>query len=208
MSIASWTSPPASALTFPISCVIRSVRSSLCSSTSRAKRNRISPRFGAGTSRQSSNAAKDVQAVVRWGRRRGVRVIPRSGGHSYAGYSTGGGVVVDLSTLSGVRVAGKTAVIGPGTRLFDVYAALASRGGTIPAGSCPTVGFGGLTLGGGVGLASRKLGTTSDNVVAMTVVAGDGRVLEVDATHHPDLFWALRGAGGRNFGIVTSFRVR
>ena len=151
---------------------------------------------------------KDVQAVVRWGRRRGVRVIPRSGGHSYAGYSTGGGVVLDLSTLSGIRLAGETAVIGPGARLYDVYAALAARGGTIPAGSCPTVGFGGLALGGGVGLASRKLGTASDNVVAMTAVTGDGRVLEVDATHHPDLFWGLRGGGGRNFGIVTGFRVR
>jgi len=150
----------------------------------------------------------DVQAVVRWGRRRGVRVIPRSGGHSYAGYSTGSGVVLDLSTLRSVRLVGTTAVIGPGARLYDVYAALAARGGTIPAGSCPTVGFGGLVLGGGVGLASRKLGTTSDNVVAMTVATGDGRLLEVDATHHPDLFWALRGGGGRNFGIVTSFRVR
>jgi len=59
-----------------------------------------------------------------------------------------------------------------------------------------------------VGLASRKLGTTSDNVVSMTVATGDGKLLEVDATHHPDLFWGLRGGGGRNFGIVTSFRVR
>src|SRR5215212_9555661 len=57
MSIASWTSPPASARTFPISCVIRSVSSALWSATSCAKRKRSSPRCGAGTSRQSSKAA-------------------------------------------------------------------------------------------------------------------------------------------------------
>ena len=152
--------------------------------------------------------ARDVQAVVRWARRRHVRVIPRSGGHSYGGYSTGAGVVVDLSSLRGVHVDGRTAVIGPGARLYDVYAALAARGGTVPAGSCPTVGFGGLALGGGIGFTSRKLGTTSDNVVAMKVVTGDGRIVSADARKHPDLFWALRGGGGRNFGIVTSFRMR
>jgi FAD binding domain/Berberine and berberine like len=152
--------------------------------------------------------ARDVQAVIRWARRRHVRVIPRSGGHGYGGYSTGAGVVLDLSRLRGVHLAGRTAVIGPGTILYDVYAKLAAHGGTIPAGSCPTVGFGGLALGGGVGLASRKLGTTSDNVVAMRVATGDGRLLDVDARHHADLFWALRGGGGRNFGVVTSFRVR
>jgi FAD/FMN-containing dehydrogenase len=152
--------------------------------------------------------AHDVQAVIRWGRRSNVRVIPRSGGHSYGGYSTGGGVVLDLSTLRGVHVTGRTAVIGPGTILFDVYTALSRRGGTVPGGSCPTVAFGGLALGGGIGLASRKLGATSDNVVAMVVATGDGRLLNVSAKHHPDLFWALRGGGGRNFGVVTSFRVR
>src|SRR5215218_3045125 len=153
--------------------------------------------------------AHDVQAVVRWGRRRNVRVIPRSGGHSYGGYSTGaGGVVLDLSTLRGVHVTGRTAVIGPGTILYDVYTALSRHGGTVPGGSCPTVGFGGLTLGGGIGLASRKLGTTSDNVLAMVVVTGDGRLLNVNVKHHSDLFWALRGGGGRNFGVVTSFRAR
>src|SRR5437763_564032 len=57
MSIASWTSPRASAITFPISRVISCASSSLWSTTSWAKRKRISPRLGAGTSRHSSNAA-------------------------------------------------------------------------------------------------------------------------------------------------------
>jgi FAD/FMN-containing dehydrogenase len=150
----------------------------------------------------------DVQAVVRWAQRRGVAIVPRSGGHSYGGYSTGSGVVLDLSTLGGIRLEGQTAVVGAGARLIDVYAALAARGATIPAGSCATVGIGGLALGGGIGLASRKLGTTSDSVVSLRIVTADGRLLECDRQKHGDLFWACRGGGGRNFGVVTDFHLR
>ncbi len=150
----------------------------------------------------------DVQAVVRWAQRRGVAIVPRSGGHSYGGYSTGTGVVLDLSTLAGVRLAGREAIVGTGARLIDVYAKLAAKGATIPAGSCPTVAIGGLALGGGIGLASRKLGTTSDNVAALRIVTADGKLLRCDAKTHPDLFWACRGGGGRNFGIVTDLHVR
>ncbi len=119
----------------------------------------------------------DVQAVVRWAQRRGVAIVPRSGGHSYAGYSTGTGVVLDLSSLDAIALSGKTAVLGAGARLIDVYAALAAKGATIPAGSCASVGVGGLELGGGIGLASRKLGTTSDNLVSLRIVTADGRLL-------------------------------
>jgi FAD/FMN-containing dehydrogenase len=151
---------------------------------------------------------KDVQAVVGWAQRNGVPIVPRSGGHSYGGWSTGTGVVVDLRSLRGIRVEGASTVIGAGRRLIDVYAALAGKGLTIPAGSCASVALGGLALGGGVGLASRKLGTTSDNVQSLRIVTADGKLLTCDATHHPDLFWACRGGGGRNFGIVTDFRLR
>ena len=81
-------------------------------------------------------------------------------------------------------------------------------GCTIPAGSCPNVGIAGLAQGGGHGLASRQLGLTCDNVVALTVVTADGRLRTVDANHDPDLFWALRGGGGGQFGIVTSLTLK
>ena len=83
-----------------------------------------------------------------------------------------------------------------------------ARALTIPAGSCASVALGGLALGGGIGLASRKLGTTSDNVESLRIVTADGRLLTCDAKHNADLFWACRGGGGRNFGIVTDFRLR
>jgi FAD/FMN-containing dehydrogenase len=152
----------------------------------------------------------DVQRTIGWARKHGVRVVPRSGGHSYGGYSTGSGVVVDVSRLRAVKVdaARRTASIGAGARLIDVYARLWEHGLTIPAGSCASVGIAGLALGGGVGFASRKHGLTCDQLLGLTLVTAAGRRLASDATHHPDLFWACRGGGGGNFGIATSFRFR
>src|SRR5215208_2784980 len=157
---------------------------------------------------QVENTA-DVAAAVRWADRFDVRVVARSGGHSYAGYSsTDDGVVLDLSKLRGVRVAGGRATVGPGAQLIDVQRALSRRGVTVPSGSCPSVGIGGLALGGGHGLAGRRFGLTSDNVMAARVVTADGRVRHVDADTNEVLYWACRGGGGGNFGIVTSLSLR
>jgi FAD/FMN-containing dehydrogenase len=155
--------------------------------------------------------ARDVQAVMRWAERHDVRLAARSGGHSYAGYSTlDEGVVVDLRRQRGISVhrGASRASIGPGAHAIEVVDALARHGGAVPLGSCPTVGLGGLALGGGYGLAARAWGLTADDVSAITVVTPDGRLRRVDARHHADLFRALRGAGGGNFGIVTRFELR
>jgi FAD/FMN-containing dehydrogenase len=98
--------------------------------------------------------------------------------------------------------------VGAGARLGDVYDALDAEGVTVPAGCGPTVGIAGLTLGGGLGILGRKYGLTSDQLLAAEVVLADGRVVECDDEHGGDLFWALRGGGGGNFGVVTSFRFR
>jgi FAD/FMN-containing dehydrogenase len=156
-----------------------------------------------------AESTADVAAVVRWANRFDVRVVARSGGHSYAGYSTtSDGVVIDLSRLRGVRVSNGRATVGPGAQLIDVQRALTRRGLTVPSGSCPSVGIGGLALGGGHGLAGRRFGLTSDNLVAARVVTADGRVRHVDAHTNEDLYWACRGGGGGNFGIVTAFTLK
>ena len=133
--------------------------------------------------------------------------VPRGGRHSYAGYSTTPGIVVDVSRLNGVDVdqVNGTARIGAGAQLIDVYAQLAKHGVSIPAGSCPTVGIGGLTLGGGLGLSSRKFGLTIDNLTAVDLVTADGRAVSCDDRDHPELFWANRAGGGGNFGVATAF---
>ena len=144
--------------------------------------------------------SRDVQAVLRWADRHDVRVTARSGGHSYAGYSTlDEGVVVDLRRLDGIAVdrGGRRASVGAGAHAIDIVDALARHGGAVPLGSCPTVGLGGLALGGGYGLAARAWGLTADSVTGIVVVTPDGRLRRVDRRHDEDLFWALRGGGGR-----------
>jgi FAD/FMN-containing dehydrogenase len=151
----------------------------------------------------------DVQKTIRWARKHGVRIVPRSGGHSYGGYSTTSGVIVDVSRLHAISVtASGRAAVGAGAQLLAVYTALAARGRMIPGGTCPTVGIGGLAQGGGIGLSGRKYGLTSDNLLEATVVLADGTVAVANAQQHQDLFWALRGGGGGNFGIVTRFVFR
>jgi hypothetical protein len=150
---------------------------------------------------------EDVQACVELAATSSIPIAARSGGHSYAGYSTPtGGLVVDLGGMAGVRVRPDgTAVVGAGAKLIDVYDALARAGRCLPSGSCPTVGIAGLTLGGGLGVLNRKYGLTCDKLVSAEIVTADGRLRTASASTEPDLFWALRGGGGGNFGIVTSF---
>jgi FAD/FMN-containing dehydrogenase len=153
----------------------------------------------------------DVRDAIRFTAPRGVRVRARSGGHSYAGYSTlADGIVLDLRRLSKVRFdkASGLVTVGAGAQLIDLYAGLAPHGVVVPGGSCPSVGVAGVTLGGGFGLASRRLGLTIDSLHAVKIVTADGRLRTVDHHSDPDLFWALRGGGGGNFGIVTQFAFR
>jgi FAD/FMN-containing dehydrogenase len=151
----------------------------------------------------------DIRTVLAYARAHALRVAIRNGGHSYAGWSSGNGrLIVDVSRLNRVRASGNTAVVGAGGKLIDVYRALAAKGVTIPAGSCPTVGVSGLTLGGGHGVVSRAYGLTCDSLTQATLVTADGKQITAGATDHKDLFWALRGAGNGNFGVVTELRFR
>jgi len=154
--------------------------------------------------------AADVVACVDWARSTGSPITARGGGHSYAGYSSGSGLVVDLGGLASIAVdqGAQSAAIGAGAQLIDVYLGLGGHGVAIPGGSCPTVGIAGLTLGGGMGLTGRALGLTCDNVLAFDAVLPDGAAVRCDATHDADLYWALRGGGGGNFAIVTGFTFR
>ena len=150
----------------------------------------------------------DVAAVVEFARRFGVPVAVRSGGHCFGGRSSTPGIVLDVSAMRSVEAGGDVATIGGGTRLGEVYDTLAARGRTVPAGCGPTVGISGLTLGGGLGILGRTYGLTCDNLLAAEVVLADGRVVRCDDEHEAELFWALRGAGGGGFGVVTSMVFR
>ncbi|TDP98585.1 MULTISPECIES: FAD-binding oxidoreductase [unclassified Leifsonia] len=150
---------------------------------------------------------EDIVRAIAFAHSTGLRLVPRGGGHCFAGRSSTGGIVLDLSALSEVAVhPDGAALIGAGARLGAVYRALHVHGRTLPAGCGPSVGIAGLTLGGGIGLLGRAYGLTCDRLLGARVVLADGSVVDSDAQNEPELFWALRGAGGGQFGVVTSLR--
>ena len=151
---------------------------------------------------------EDVVEAIAFARRSGIEVAVRSGGHDFAGRSSGPGMVLDLTPMQTLEVADGLATVGPGFRLGDLYAALAEYEVTIPGGCGATVGIGGQALGGGLGLLGRSRGLTSDQLVAAEVVLAEGRVVECDEQRHEDLFWALRGAGAQGLGAVTRLTLR
>lgn len=153
------------------------------------------------------HSVSDVVAVIRYATATDDRVAPRGGGHCFAGRSSTDGIVLDLSGLDGISVAGDgTATVGAGVRLGQLYPALHAHRRTLPAGCGPTVGIAGLTLGGGIGLLGREHGLTCDRLVGAQIVLADGSVVDCDQHREPELFWGLRGAGGGQFGVVTALR--
>jgi FAD/FMN-containing dehydrogenase len=150
----------------------------------------------------------DVAETILFAQRTGLPMATRSGGHCFAGRSSSQGVVIDTAPMNAVSVSNGVATIGAGARLGAVYESLSHHDLTLPAGSCPSVGIAGLTLGGGLGILGRKYGLTSDQLLGARVVLADGRVVDCDDDHDEELYWALRGAGAGNFGVVTSFVFR
>jgi FAD/FMN-containing dehydrogenase len=152
----------------------------------------------------------DVVRVVNHARDLDIRLAIRSGGHDISGQSVvDGGIVLDLRELNSMEIDPATRTVWAGTGLTaGEYTAAAARLGLATGfGDTASVGIGGITLGGGVGYLVRKYGLTIDQLLAAELVTADGQLLRVDAEHHPDLFWAIRGGGG-NFGVATRFRFK
>ncbi|MGW4804710.1 FAD-binding oxidoreductase [Kitasatospora sp. NPDC004272] len=147
--------------------------------------------------------AADVLRAVDWARDHGVPIVPRGGGHSYAGHSVNSGLVVDLRALDAITVDPGTGrvTVGGGVLTGALYAALRPHGLALPLGNGAGVGIAGLALGGGSAATSRRFGLTADTLRATTLATAAGEVLECDAERNADLYWACRGGGGGNFGI-------
>jgi len=78
----------------------------------------------------------------------------------------------------------------------------------IVTGWATTVGVIGWSLGGGHGPLAPGYGLGVDNILEATIVLANATVLTVNANQNADLFWALRGGGGSNWGILTSITIK
>jgi len=154
--------------------------------------------------------ATDVAHVIGVARETGLELAVRCGGHSNGAFGVvDSAIVIDLRDLQAldIDVDGRTAWAGGGLTAGAYTTAVGAHGLATGFGDTGSVGLGGITTGGGIGYLVRKFGLTIDDLLAVELVTADGEVLDVDADHHPDLFWAIRGGGG-NFGVVTRFKYR
>jgi len=152
----------------------------------------------------------DVAQSILWSRQHGIPLITRSGGHSYAGYSTTRGLMIDVSPISQADFDPSTGIvtIGGGIRNFALYAALQEANVTITHGRCTGVGGAAFVLGGGIGFNMRRFGLACDQMIETELVTAAGTIVTANSTENPDLFWACAGAGGGNYGINTEFKLQ
>ncbi|KAG6860779.1 hypothetical protein C0995_007683 [Termitomyces sp. Mi166 len=155
---------------------------------------------------------QEVSEVIKIGASQNLKIVGRSGGHSYIANGLGGrngSIVVDLSKFSRISVnsAQGTSVIETGNRLGDIATALAEKGRAIPHGTCAYVGIGGHAGFGGFGFTSRMWGLTLDTIKAVNLVLANGTITRVTQQNNAELFWGLRGSAP-SFGIVTSYEVK
>ena len=153
------------------------------------------------------STTRDVRTAIAFAQDHSIHAVPRSGGHSFGGYSTTSGLVLDVSWLNQIELKGPNVVLGAGAQQVDALATLSPHGLALVGGVCPTVGVGGFIQGGGIGWQTRKYGLACDRLVAAEVVLADGQFVRTSADELPDLFWALRGNGGGNYGVVTSYEL-
>lgn len=148
----------------------------------------------------------DIAAAVAWARRTQTPFAIRGGGHNYMDASSSQGLIISTRPMTATSLDGTTLRAQAGVRNSDLARILPQEGnGTLllPGGTCPNVGIAGLTLGGGIGPNAPWAGLTADRLREATMVTASGDVVTASASRNPALFWALRGAAGGNFGVVT-----
>ena len=149
----------------------------------------------------------DIVTCISWCNENGVLPVGRGGGHSYAGFSTTNGLMIDLRRLNTVQIDRRAGMVTCGGAALNNDFFVATEDGPLflPGGTCLGVGIGGLTLGGGIGYNAHWAGLTCDHLQASRIVTAAGEVLEIDPSTNSDLYWACRGGAGGSFGINTSF---
>lgn len=159
------------------------------------------------------NSSSDVKIAIKCLVKLKLKFAVKCGGHSYEQYSYGNenDWVIDVSSLTSFKIDKKNllATVGSGFIARELTQKLWENGQFgLPFGTCGGIGISGYTLGGGIGMTVRQYGLMIDRVEEMEIVTADGSIVRASKTSNSDLFWALRGAGGSNYGIVTEFKYK
>ncbi|MEK4294263.1 FAD-binding oxidoreductase [Paenibacillus sp. FSL R5-0914] len=155
---------------------------------------------------------QDVANAIKWANENKVPIRARSGRHSLEVNlsQVTGGIVIDVSEMKKIKLnkKSKTVVVGTGNTVGRIAHTLAGQGYMAPFGDSPTVGIGGITLGGGIGPLQRTVGLVSDNLIELEMVDAKGKIIRANKNSNSDLLWASRGGGGGNFGVYTSYKFK
>lgn len=151
-----------------------------------------------------------VSDAIRCARKTSLTVCARSGGHSLVGKSLCDGVLIDVGPMRAIQVDANTGIttVAAGVTLGELLWTLHIADRWFSSGVCPAVGVGGYVFGGGHGPYAGSLGLACDALEEVTLVDRNGDVIKASANVRQELFWGLCGAGGGQFGIVTSFKIR
>ncbi|KAK8134242.1 FAD-linked oxidoreductase chyH [Apiospora sp. TS-2023a] len=137
--------------------------------------------------------------------------VARSGGHgaTEALAAAKNAIQIDFRAINHVKVSadGKTARVGGGAIVKQVVASLSAVGKQTVTGICESVGISAPILGGGHGWLQGQYGLLADQIISARLVLPNGDAVTVSQDSHPDLFWAIRGAG-HNFGLVVEWEYR
>lgn len=149
---------------------------------------------------------QDVRLSLQLAREQNLWTAIRSGGHSLAGYSVCDGLVIDMSEINNVfvDVSKKTVTVDAGCTFDKLFPIIEMYGLHVPGGGCPSVAVAGYMQGGGYGMTSRMYGMQCDNVIQVTVMLASGKIVVANEMQNEDLFWAVRGGTGGNFGVLLN----
>lgn len=152
-------------------------------------------------------SSSDIREILKFCKDASLPMVLRSGGHNEAGYSAiNDGVILDTSRLAGAYIDPRTRRlhVGPGTNFQQFWEKLDQYGLAATGGACPSVCVGGYMQGGGFGFTARMFGMSCDNVVEVEVMLADGAIVLANDSTNGDLFYAVRGGTGNNFGVLLS----
>lgn len=152
----------------------------------------------------------DIVDAVKLGRKLGLEIAVRGGGHNVAGRATvDKGLMIDLAPMKGIHVDVKARIARAqgGVTWAEFNRETQLHGLATTGGVVSSTGIAGLTLGGGLGWLMGKHGMALDNLLSVEIVTADGKVLRASDDENADLFWAVRGGGG-NFGVVSSLEFK